>query len=295
MSTTSNDTESAQHPPEARGVVSTPDGRRWLVEKLEAHRMRPKEMGRVLRERIRSAGEKGFGDLTEETWYVRAKGRRRRARRPAIQGVILVRRVTPKGTQAVTYQYTRAREKRLYEGKERRSVFYPVGPRLLAALGHTHREVVREAMAIGRDIPPEIRRHHPDLFISVPDEYETVGGRDLIDRLVGRGSRMDGAATPERIDRWAASVREDMQKHRAYMAERNRDLDPQEVAWIGKSFEEGQRLLQFYGWLKDQVSPGAPLYVPGLSDSQEIPDEEEETLSSEEAPTEARTARTPAG
>lgn len=82
--------------------------------------------------------------------------------------VFTVGEVTPKRTQAVVGVNGSAR--RVYKGSYD-GTFIELDADLIALADVKHEEVVKAALDAGLDVPPEVRREYPALFVDIPERF----------------------------------------------------------------------------------------------------------------------------
>lgn len=219
------------------------------------HTRTPRKFGRKVRERMKSLpsttvkGEDGFSKLEEGQTYIAHTSSHRGAYSAHKYRVLTLQRITPKGTQAVVFDELEGQETRLYEGKERETTFYANDGQTAQLARKEHSEVVEHAVLTGHDIPPNVRRHHPGLFIRIPKRYEAKRVRKVLTGL--------DAVTAEGLRDRLAARREKLSDREGLFAEKveeGRDEDTLELC-LGL-VESTLEQVEFYEWLLPHVESG---------------------------------------
>ena len=86
--------------------------------------------------------------------------------RPAL---VVVEQTTPKRRQAVA-RVNQGEPGHIYKG-DYYSTFAELSAELCALTGITHEMVVAAAVAKGLEVPPEVRREYPALFVEIPERF----------------------------------------------------------------------------------------------------------------------------
>ena len=83
--------------------------------------------------------------------------------------LVVVGQTTPKRRQAVA-SVNQGEPRRIYKGDYYGS-FIELDADLRALTGITHEMIVAAAVAAGMEVPPEVRRQYPGLFVEIPERF----------------------------------------------------------------------------------------------------------------------------
>ncbi len=175
--------------------------------------------------------------------------------------LLTIGEVTPKRTQAVASVDGRE-PRRIYKGSYT-GTFAKLDADLVALAGITHETVVKAAVDAGLDVPPVVRREHPQLFIEIPERFAS-GNWSAVERV-------KQALKPAPFQREPVSVA-DMDgfiEHAHHLLEhvrcertRRGALNPD----MGQDYErmaEGHvNDIDFYRWLRRLVGVGGIFHIP---------------------------------
>jgi hypothetical protein len=226
--------------------MSTPYIPDYAIEQ-RYHTLTPKEFSRQLRKRLEDLPTFSFDELEEGEVYIAESGGRGRLTTPK-RRLLEVKRITPKGTQAVCKNILKRRETRLYEGKERRTTFRK-NDGVTAQLGqHEHGQIVAHAVKEGETIPPKVRRHYPDLFVEIPDWTSMEAIKDKL--------TPPAPATTDRLDDWAERTIDRIDSRETQIVE-----NPKAREYHGSVDDARKRRLDLYAWLWDHVGKGGIFHI----------------------------------
>lgn len=186
-----------------------------------------------------------------------------RAYQGATAYLIEVKETTAKGGQAVV-NIDRRCECRIYKGKYS-GTFTELSADLIAMIGLTHEIVVRTAKANQLDIPPEVRREYPALFIEIPERF-ALDNKPAVERVVNAFSpswvmRKDHLTTAtldaqiEEAHRDIARLQDTRTQAVVVNPDNGQDYD--------RYIENDMANIDFYRWLRRLVDVGGVFYIPG--------------------------------
>ena len=176
--------------------------------------------------------------------------------------LVVVEQMAPKRRQAVA-RVNQGEPGRIYKG-DYYSTFVELSADLCALTGITHEMVVAAAVAKGLDVPPEVRREYPALFVEIPERFAQPPNTTATERVTHALSASWVASTktvtPATID---AQI-EDAHRQIA----RTQDTRCQAVALNPDTAPDYDRYLQeyrndidFYRWLRKLVDVGGVFYL----------------------------------
>jgi hypothetical protein len=175
--------------------------------------------------------------------------------------LLTIGEVTPKRTQAVA-SVNGGEPRRIYRGSYT-GTFVDLDADLHALTGITHEMNVKAAVDAGLEVPPEVRRQYPDLFIEISERF--ANGR------FSAVERVKQALQPAPFQREAVSVA-DVDKfieHAHYLlatarCERTRRaaLNPDMGQDYDRMAKDHIDDIDFYRWLRRQVDVGGVFHVP---------------------------------
>lgn len=235
------------------------------------HRLTREAFRAELRARLEAQPHVAFGDMQPERVYYCPKP-------PWGQPQVwVVTRVTPSGKQAQVRAFSPSpdappRPMKLYAAHfpgER--PFRELPPEFYLHLIYlTHAEIVAAAVQRGLtpEVPAEVRREYPGLFVEVPSEWfphvpRLLSGDDRLTHdlcelvYAPGGHHLPG---PRDVDRWIEHVRRTLTQ--VLDAVHTRRAEPRVAApgWV----EQCLGYIEYYQWLRVQVSEGGPFYISGL-------------------------------
>jgi len=182
---------------------------------------------------------------------------------------IAVGRITPSGTQAeVSINGSMATRIRASGFRDK---FIKLSPELITLSDASHAEIVGSAHNMGLLIPPQVRREHPDLFVTVPERFAIPDHTDslkkatAVDRLKDSLSesyfRRPCAVGVQQVDEWIEEAHHRIargQNHANMLVGTNPDL----LADIDRALAEQWNNIDFYRWLRPLVDVGGVFYIP---------------------------------
>jgi len=175
--------------------------------------------------------------------------------------LLTIGEVTPKRTQAVA-SVNGGEPRRIYKGSYT-GTFVELDADLRSLTGITHEMIVKAAVDAGLEVPPEVRRQYPDLFVEIPERF--ANGR------FSAVERVKQALQPAPFQREAVSVA-DVDKfieHAHYLlatarCERTRRaaLNPDMGRDYDRMAKDHIDDINFYRWLRRQVDVGGVFHIP---------------------------------
>jgi hypothetical protein len=175
--------------------------------------------------------------------------------------LVAVGEMTPKRTQAVA-SVNGGGARRIYKGSYR-GTFVELDADLIALAGINHEAVVAAAVSAGLEVPPEVRRQYPNLFVEIPERF--ANGR------FSAAERVKQALQPAPFQREPVSVA-DLDKfiqHAHYLlatvrCERTRRvaLNPDTAVDYDRMVDDNVSDIDFYRWLRRQIDVGGVFHIP---------------------------------
>ena len=175
--------------------------------------------------------------------------------------LLTIGEVTPKRTQAVA-SVDRREPRRIYKGSYT-GTFCELDADLIALAGIQHETVVAAAVGTGLDVPPEVRREYPALFVEIPERFAS-GHFSAVERV-------KQALKPAPFQREPVSVADvDQFIERAHWhldtlrCERTRRgaLNPDMGADYDRMAEGHVNDIDFYRWLRRLMDVGGVFHIP---------------------------------
>lgn len=222
------------------------------------HTRTPREFARKVRKRMKSlpstviTDETAFSELEEgQTYIAHNSSGHRGAYQFHKYRVMTIQRITPKATQAVVYDEFLDEEKRIYEGKERGTTFYENDGRTAQLASKEHREIVEYAILTGHEIPPRVRRHHPGLFVRIPERWEEKRIRKMLTGL--------DPTTAESLRESLEHQREKLRDRETLYTEKVDEGREEHVLELCLGFiEKTLNRIELYEWLLPHVEDDGP-------------------------------------
>jgi hypothetical protein len=174
--------------------------------------------------------------------------------------LVTVGQTTPKGRQAVA-SVNQGEPRRIYKGNYS-GQFIELDADLRSMTGVTHEMIVAAAKAAGMDVPPEVRRQYPALFVEIPERFAN-GRFSAVERTTQALTppAFNGPVTVATIDDWIehdhflmATARCERTRHTAL----NPDLAADYDRYLNDQFAD----LDFYRWLRKLVDAGGVFHIP---------------------------------
>jgi hypothetical protein len=175
--------------------------------------------------------------------------------------LVVVGQTTPKRRQAVA-SVNQGEPRRIYKG-DYYGTFIELDADLRALTGVTHEMIVAAAVAAGMEVPPEVRRQYPGLFVEIPERF--ANGR------FSAVERVTQALQPAPFQREPVSVA-DVDKfieHTHYLmatmrCERTRRtaLNPDMAVDYDRYLKDNLDDIDFYRWLRRLIDLGGVFHVP---------------------------------
>jgi len=175
--------------------------------------------------------------------------------------LVVVEEVTPKRTQAVA-SVNGGGTRRIYKGSYR-GTFVELDADLIALAGINHEAVVTAGVAAGLEVPPEVRRQYPSLFVEIPERF--ANGR------FSAAERVKQALQPAPFQREPVSVADVDRfiEHAHYLlatvrCERTRRvaLNPDMAVDYDRMVDDNVSDIDFYRWLRRQIDVGGVFHIP---------------------------------
>jgi hypothetical protein len=232
--------------------------------RLGFHRMTANEVGRTLKGMLAARPKVGFPEIEAGKTYEVNKG------------VLRVIKTTPSGKQAEVLNFGELRSYRAYAGSYAGATFTELDDDLIAMVGVTHRAIVEEAVDRGLDVPAEVRREQPDLFVDIPERFAKPRSHGI---ATTAAERVLDAISPPHFSRKIVGPETILARIEAAHIEQARLIDAMVAAVVDGSpriedFRRYERefleLVEFYRWLLPHVSPGGALYIEAGEDGEDF-------------------------
>ena len=175
--------------------------------------------------------------------------------------LIVVTQTTPKRRQALA-SINHRDPTRIYKGNYY-GKFIELDTDLITLVGITHSMIVTAAVAAGLQIPPEVRRQYPALFIEIPERFAN-GRYSAVERVTHSLTPPPfarGPVTPASIDAWIAEAHESIASLRCERTRRVA-LNPATAPDYDQYLIDYRNDIDFYRWLRNLVDTGGVFYIP---------------------------------
>lgn len=177
--------------------------------------------------------------------------------------LLTVGEVTPKRTQAVAAVNGNG-PRRIYKGSYE-GTFSELDADLIALSPVKHEEVVKAAVERGLDVPPEVRREYPNLFVEIPERFaqpprHTAPERvrnALSDSWLRRTSPVSTATLDGQIEETHRQIAI-LQDTRCQAVAAN----PDTAVDYDRYLAEHRADIDFYRWLRRLVDVGGVFHIP---------------------------------
>jgi hypothetical protein len=176
--------------------------------------------------------------------------------------LVVVGEVTPKRTQAVA-SVNNGEPRRIYKGAYHGATFIELDADLRTLTGVTHEMIVAGAVAAGMELPPEVRRQYPALFVEIPERFSN-GRHTAVERVTQSLTPPMFAPVPVSaadIDAWIAAAHESIASLRCERTRRvalNPDTAPDYDQYLDGYRDD----IDYYRWLRKLVDVGGVFHVP---------------------------------
>ena len=175
--------------------------------------------------------------------------------------LVVVGEVTPKRTQAVA-SVNGGEPRRIYKGSYNCGTFIGLDGDLRALTGITHEMIVKAAIDAGLEVPPEVRRQYPALFIEIPERFATgrFSGVERVKQALQPASFSTAAVSVADVDAFI--------EHAHYLiatmrCERTRRvaLNPDMAVDYDRYLSDSLNDIDFYRWLRNLVDVGGVFHI----------------------------------
>jgi hypothetical protein len=152
--------------------------------------------------------------------------------------------------------------RRIYKGSYR-GTSVELDADLIALAGVNHEAVVTAAVAAGLEVPPEVRREYPGLFVEIPERFAT-GRFSAVERVKQALEPAPFQRKPVSVadvDRFIEQAHCHLATVRCERTRRvalNPDMAPDYDEIIGRNIDD----IDFYRWLRRLVDVGGVFHVP---------------------------------
>ena len=177
--------------------------------------------------------------------------------------LVTVGEVTPKRTQAVA-SVNGSAACRIYRGSYE-GTFSELDADLIALSPVTHEDVVKAAVERGLDVPAEVRRQYPALFVEIPERFAQEPRHTAAERVKNalnpdwvRRTEPVGPATFDRQIEEAHRQIAVLQDTRVQAVVANPDTAVDYDRYIADYRDD----IDFYRWLRRLVDVGGVFYIP---------------------------------
>jgi len=177
--------------------------------------------------------------------------------------LLTVGEVTPKRTQAVASVNGNG-PRRIYRGSYE-GTFSELDADLIALSPLKHEEVVKAAVECGLDVPPEVRREYPALFVEIPERFAQPPRHTAAERVknalnptwVLRKEPVGPATFDAQIEEAHRQIAV-LQDTRCQAVVAN----PDTAADYDRYLAEHRADIDFYRWLRRLVDVGGVFHIP---------------------------------
>lgn len=175
--------------------------------------------------------------------------------------LLTVGEMTPKRTQAIAAVNHRE-PRRIYKGSYT-GTFVELDADLIALAEITHQSIVAAAVAAGLEVPPEVRREYPALFVEIPERFATgnsFGAQRVAQALKPAPFQRTpvGVADVDRFIEHAHSLLEHVRCERTRRGALNPDMGQDYERMANGHVAD----IDFYRWLRRQIDVGGVFHIP---------------------------------
>lgn len=177
--------------------------------------------------------------------------------------MLTIGEVTPKRTQAVA-SVNQGEPRRIYRGSYKGN-FSELDADLIALANVKHEIVVKAAVDAGLDVPPEVRREYPALFVEIPERFAQLPRHTAAERVTNALNdtwvRRTNPLSPATLDAQIEEAHRQiavLQDTRCQAVVANPDTAPDYDCYIA----EHRADIDFYRWLRRLVDVGGIFHVP---------------------------------
>jgi hypothetical protein len=174
---------------------------------------------------------------------------------------VAVTQTTPKGRQAVA-SVNQREPHRIYKG-DFHGRFIELDADLRALIGVTHEMIVAAAVAAGLDVPAEVRREYPALFVEIPERFAN-GRFSAVERVTQSLAPPPLAKAPVSVADIDAWIDESHHLYNTIRCEATR-----RIALNHRTAPEYERILaghrddiEFYCWLRNLLDVAGVFHIP---------------------------------
>jgi len=175
--------------------------------------------------------------------------------------LVVVGQTTPKRRQAVA-SVNQGEPRRIYKGDYYGS-FIELDADLRALTGITHEMIVAAAVAAGMEVPPEVRRQYPGLFVAIPERFANgrFSAMERVTQSLTPPMFAKEAVSVTDIDAWIEHTHYLMATMRCEKTRRTA-LNPDMAVDYDRYLADNLDDIDFYRWLRRLVDLGGGFHVP---------------------------------
>jgi hypothetical protein len=134
---------------------------------------------------------------------------------------------------------------------------------LVALAGIGHEAVVTAAVAAGLEVPPEVRREYPALFVEIPERFATgrFSAVERVQQALQPAPFQSEPVSVADVDRWIEQAHFHLATVRCERTRRvalNPDMAPDYDEIVRRNIDP----IDFYRWLRRLVDVGGVFHVP---------------------------------
>jgi hypothetical protein len=218
------------------------------------HRMVANDMARECRAMLDAGPTCDFEGLEAgKSYCYKASG--------GTMSLVVVGQTTPKRRQAVA-SVNQREPRRIYKGDYHYGKFIELDADLRALTGINHEMIVTAAVAAGMEVPPEVRRQYPALFVGIPERF--ANGRhpaaERVTQSLAPPMFSKGPVSVTDIDAWIATAHESIASLRCERTRRVA-LNPDTAPDYDQYLDGYRNDIDYYRWLRKLVDVGGVFHV----------------------------------
>jgi len=175
-----------------------------------------------------------------------------------------VTQVTSKRTQAVVIP-NHGGPRRIYKGDyDGYGTFIELSDDLRLLSDTAHENIVAAAVAAGLEVPPEVRREYPALFVVIPERFaqsNTTARQRVVNAFSPSWVKRDKALTPETLDEQIEETHRQIAKLQDTRCQAIIG-NPDTAADWDQYLDDYRKDIDFYRWLRRLVDVGGVFHIP---------------------------------
>jgi hypothetical protein len=177
--------------------------------------------------------------------------------------LVVIGEVTPKRTQAVA-SVNNGEPRRIYKGNYHGATFVELNDDLRDLTGITHEMIVAAAVRGNLEVPVEVRRQYPNLFVEIPERF--ANGRNTAAERVTQSLTppmfAPAPVSPADIDAWIDTTHQSIASLRCERTRRVA-LNPDTSSDYDQYLDGYRDDIDYYRWLRKLVDVGGVFHIAG--------------------------------